>query len=225
MAAIFLHESSQPSGYISGSNLVSKDLTMPAPRTLLEMAGADLSPPRLSAACLVLIDLQNEYVAGPIAVPDAGAAIANTARLLARARSSGTAIFHVAHAGRPGGLFDRTAERGAIVAALTPQAGEPVVEKQLPNAFAGTDLQTRLAATGRKEIILAGMMTHMCISSTARAALDLGLRVTIDADSCATRDLPDGRGGTIRAATVHDVALAELADRFAIIARGHDALA
>lgn len=62
-------------------------------------------------------------------------------------------------------------------------------------------------------------MTHMCISSTARAALDLGFRTTIDADGCATRDLPDGTGGTIAAKLIHDVALAELSDRFAIIAR------
>jgi nicotinamidase-related amidase len=111
------------------------------------------------------------------------------------------------------------------VGALAPLAGEPVVEKELSNAFAGTDLQARLAATGRNNIILAGQMTHMCVSSTSRAGLDLGFRITVDADSCATRDLPDGRGGTIAAAIIHDVALAEPSDRFAIIARGHDALA
>lgn len=197
---------------------------MTAAKTLLQLAGADLSLPRLGDACLILIDLQNEYVAGPIALPDANAAIASAAKLLERARSSGASIFHIAHKGRSGGLFDRAADRGAIVTALAPQAGEPVVEKELPNAFAGTDLQARLAATGRKNIILAGLMTHMCVSSTARAALDLGFRITIDADSCATRDLPDGRGGTIEAATIHEVALAELSDRFAIIARDPDAL-
>ena len=197
---------------------------MIAPKTLLQLAGADLKPPPLSDACLVLIDFQHEYRAGPIALPNADAAIAGAARLLARARSNGAAIFHVAHRGRPGGLFDRAAERGAIVAALAPLDGEPVVEKELPNAFAGTDLQARLAATGRKNIVLAGLMTHMCVSSSARAALDLGFRVTIDAVSCATRDLPDGRGGTIAAATIHDVALVELSDRFAIIARDPDAL-
>jgi nicotinamidase-related amidase len=199
---------------------------MTVAKTLLQLAGADLSLPRLSDASLVLIDLQNEYLSGPLALPDANAAIANAAKLLARARArnSGTSIFHVAHRGRPGGLFDRAAERGAIVSALAPLSGEPVVEKELPNAFAGTDLQARLAATGRNNIILAGFMTHMCVSSTARAALDLGFRVTIDANSCATRDLPDGRGATIGAATVHDVALVELSDRFAVIARDGDAL-
>lgn len=196
---------------------------MTAPKTLLEMSGADLNPPKLSESCLVLIDIQNEYRAGPLALPDAEPAIAVAAKLLARARKSGAAIFHIAHKGRAGSLFDRAADRGAIVAELAPLAGEFVIEKELPNAFAGTDLQAQLAASGRKNIVLAGFMTHMCVSSTARAGLDLGFRTTIDADSCATRDLPDGRGGTLAARTIHEVALAELSDRFAIIARG-DAL-
>jgi nicotinamidase-related amidase len=197
---------------------------MPAPKTLLELSGADLTPPRLRDAVLVMIDLQNEYVAGPIALPDARSAIASAGRLLARARDAGAAIIHIAHKGRPGGLFDRTAERGAIVSELAPLPGEPVIEKGLPNAFAGTDLQAQLTAIGRKDVVLAGLMTHMCISSTARAGLDLGFRITVDADSCATRDLPDGRGGAVAAATIHEVALVELSDRFAIIARGADAL-
>jgi nicotinamidase-related amidase len=197
---------------------------MTAPKTLLELAGADLSLPRLSEACLVLIDLQNEYRAGPLALPGADAAIESAARLLARARAAGARVVHIAHKGRAGGLFDREAERGAIVAALKPLPEEPVVEKALPNAFAGTTLKDQIEAAGRKNLVLAGFMTHMCVSSTARAALDLGFRVTIDAASCATRDLPDGSGGAISAATIHDVALAELSDRFAIIARDSSAL-
>ena len=197
---------------------------MPAPKTLLELSGADLKPPRLHDAVLVMIDYQNEYLAGPIALPEARAAIANAGHSLARARVAGTPIIHIAHKGRPGGLFDRTADRGAIVPELAPREGEPVIEKGLPNAFAGTDLQAQLTAIGRKDIVLAGFMTHMCISSTARAGLDLGYRITVDANSCATRDLPDGRGGAVAAAVIHDVALTELSDRFAIIARGDGAL-
>ncbi|MCC8963978.1 cysteine hydrolase [Bradyrhizobium sp. Pear76] len=194
---------------------------MTAAKTLMQLAGIDLTPPRLGDACLVLIDIQNEYLAGPLALPDASPAIARATALLGRARESGAKIIHIAHKGSPGSLFDRAAERGAIVAPLVPRPGEIVIEKQLPNAFAGTDLNAQLAATGRKELVLAGFMTHMCVSSTARAALDLGFRTTIDADSCATRDLPDGVGGTIAAKLIHDVALAELSDRFAIIARGN----
>lgn len=193
-------------------------------KTLLEMAGADLKPARLRDAALVLIDIQNEYLNGPIAVAGASAAVANSARLLKAARDVGAPIFHIAHKGRAGGLFDREAERGQIVGALTPSSGESVVEKGMPNAFAGTDLQSLLDAAGRKNLILCGFMTHICISSTARAATDLGYRVTIDATSCGTRDLPDGKGGVVAAATLHEVSLAELADRFAIVARATDEL-
>jgi nicotinamidase-related amidase len=192
---------------------------MTAAKTLLQLAGADLAPAKVTDACLILIDLQNEYLNGPIAVTDADAAIANASRLLTTARSSGAPVVHVAHKGRPGGLFDRSAERGQIVPALAPLPAEPIVEKGLPNAFAGTDLQARLDAIGRKNLVLAGFMTHMCVSSTARAGLDLGYRLTIPADSCATRDLPDGRGGVVPARTIHNVALVELSDRFAVIAR------
>ena len=193
-------------------------------KTLLQLAGADLTPAKVRDACLVLIDFQNEYLNGPIAVREADAAIASAVRLLTSARKNGAPVFHIAHKGRPGGLFDRTAKRGQIVAELAPQPEEAVVEKGLPNAFAGTDLHALLSATGRKNIILAGFMTHMCISSTARAALDLGYRVTIDASACGTRDLPDGRGGVVPAATVHEVVLVELSDRFAIIAHTNEEL-
>ncbi len=190
-------------------------------KTLLQMSGADLEPASLAKASLVLIDMQNEYLEGPIAVAGAGAAIERARDLLAAARRAGTPVFHIAHKGRPGSLFDREAERGRIVPSLAPAPGEAVIEKSLPNAFADTDLQAMLSEAGRKDIILVGFMTHMCVSSTARAALDLGYRVTIDAESCATRNLPDGRGGIVDAETLHEVALVELSDRFAVIARGH----
>lgn len=195
---------------------------MSDPKTLLQLAGADLEPPKLAEASLVVIDMQNEYLDGPIALPDARAAITHAQSLVSRTRSAGSPVFHVAHKGRAGSLFDRDAKRGRIVDELTPLDTETVIEKALPNAFAGTELAELISATGRKDVIIVGFMTHMCVSSTARAALDLGLRVTIDAQGCATRDLPDGRGGRIDAATLNDVALVELSDRFAVIARGHD---
>jgi nicotinamidase-related amidase len=186
------------------------------------MAGADLSPPSLDQAAIVLTDLQEEYRNGPIAVSGFDPAVASARRLLEKARAARSPIFHIAHKGRVGGLFDRDGERGQIVPELAPAAGEAIIEKALPNAFAGTELRALLEQASRKNLILAGFMTHMCVSSTARAALDLGYRVTVDADSCGTRDLPDGRGGIIEADVLHKTALAELADRFAIIARDHD---
>lgn len=61
-------------------------------------------------------------------------------------------------------------------------------------------------------------MTHMCVSSTARAALDLGYATTVAADAAATRDLPNPAGGVIKADVLHQASLAALADRFAVVA-------
>ncbi|PKP85357.1 MAG: cysteine hydrolase [Alphaproteobacteria bacterium HGW-Alphaproteobacteria-2] len=194
------------------------------PKTLLQLAGADLSPAKLREATLVLIDLQNEYLEGPLALPGAEPAIAEAARLLGAARAARTPVIHVAHKGRAGSLFDREAPRGQIVAALAPVPGEAVIEKGLPNAFAGTSLAAALTEADRKDLIVAGFMTHMCVSSTARAALDAGYRVTVIDAACATRSLPDGEGGVVDAQTLHRVSLVALSDRFAVIARDTAAL-
>ncbi len=190
---------------------------MTAPTTLFALAGYTPAPSPLSELCLVLIDYQNEYLSGPLALPGAEAAVGRAADLLARARAAGTRIIHIAHKGAPGGLFDRAGKRGAIIEALAPGDGEPVVEKPRPNAFSGTDLAERVGAAGTK-LILAGFMTHMCVASTARAALDLGYVTTVAADACATRDLPGHDGGVITADHLHRAELAALSDRFACIA-------
>ena len=185
-------------------------------KTLLEMAGADLTPPSLSEAVLIVIDAQNEYVDGKLSLPGVKPALANIARLLARARADGGRIIHVQHRGRAGGAFDPAGRGFAIADDAAPLSGEAVVEKPLPNAFANTTLNEILASEGAKRLVLAGFMTHMCVSSTARAALDLGYPTTVVADACATRDLP-AAGGGISAADLHRAELAALADRFSIV--------
>ncbi|MFP2931603.1 isochorismatase family protein, partial [Pyxidicoccus sp. 3LG] len=135
-------------------------------------------------------------------------------------------VFHVVHHGPAGSpIFDPQGPGSAIVPALTPRDGEAVVAKGLPNSFAGTDLHARIAATGRTELIVAGFMTHMCISATVRAALDLGYRNTVVAAATATRDLPDVLGGVVPAAELQRNELAALADRFAVVVKDSGAWA
>lgn len=191
---------------------------MSDPKTLLAMAGADLTPSALSKATVVMIDAQNEYVTGAVPLTGVDSALDEGARLLDRARAAGTPIVHIAHKGAAGGPFDRDAERGQIVDRVAPHDGETVIEKPLPNAFAKTTLADALETIGREEIVFAGFMTHMCVSSSVRAALDLGYRSTIVSGACATRDLPGVTGATVPATALHETSLAALADRFAIIA-------
>lgn len=196
------------------------DTVTPAPKTLLALAGAPATPSPLETAALVLIDAQREYTDGALPLAGVEAAVAEAARLLGLARTTGVPVFHVVHHGKPGGaLFNPEGPLSGIVAPLAPVDGETVVVKHLPNAFAGTDLDALIRATGRKELIIAGFQTHMCVSSTVRAALDLGWRTTVVDAACATRDLPDGAGGIVPAEVQHRASLAALADRFAVVVR------
>ena len=190
------------------------------PKTLLALAGAPATPSPLDSAALVLIDAQREYTEGALPLVGVEAAVAEAARLLERARKAGTPVFHIVPHGKPGGaLFNPEGPLSGIVAPLIPLEGETVVVKHLPNAFAGTELDSLIRATGRKELIVAGFQTHMCVSSTVRAALDLGWRTTVVDAAIATRDLPDGAGGVIPAETLHRANLAALADRFAVVVK------
>jgi nicotinamidase-related amidase len=190
-----------------------------APKSLLQMAGASLEPSPWTKAALVVIDAQMEYVEGGLKLPGVGSALGEIGRVLALARREKAPVLHVVHHGRPGGLFDPTGPMGQIAPAAAPQSGETTVAKALPNAFARPGLHEAIEATGRRELVVVGFMTHMCVSATVRAALDLGYRTTLVANAAATRDLPDPLGGVQPAEAVHRATLAALADRFAIVVR------
>ncbi|MEX0923320.1 MAG: cysteine hydrolase family protein [Rhodovibrionaceae bacterium] len=192
---------------------------MSHPKTLLQMAGAPATPKPLSESVVVMIDAQEEYLRGVLKLPAAEAALQQGAALLARARAAGRPIVHVQHRGKSGGgVFDPENGTFEIAAAVAPEAGELRIEKGLPNAFAGTDLDAKLKELGAKTLIVAGFMTHMCVSSTVRAALDLGYGCSVVGSACATRDLPDGQGGVVSHTELHRAELAALSDRFAIVA-------
>lgn len=188
------------------------------PQTLFQMAGAKVEPARLSNSVLIIIDAQREYIDGALPLVGVDAAIDEIGKLLVRARKAGTPVIHVVHKGR-GGLFNPSSQGFEIVASLRPQEGEAIIEKSRVSSFADTELDQAIQRTGRKNLIIVGFMTHNCVSSTTRAAMDKGYMPTVVAAATATRDLPDGKGGVIAAATVQAVSLAELADRNAVVAQ------
>lgn len=189
------------------------------PTTLLEMSALRLPTASLSRAVLLVIDAQREYVDGHLPLAGIAASLSVGGRLLARARAAGTPVVHVLHRGS-GALFNPQATGFAVAAPLQPLPGEALVEKNMANAFHGTDLLEILRATGRQELIVIGYMTHNCVSSTVRAGLDLGYRSTVVAGATATRDLPDGRGGYLPAAAIQAACLAGLADTIAKVVDG-----
>lgn len=192
------------------------------PKTLFEMAGAKQEAVKLSNSVLIIIDAQREYVDGALPLVGVDAAIRDISRLLARARKTATPVIHIVHKGGRG-LFDPRGEYFEIVPALQPLVNEPVIQKMRGSSFTGTGLEEAIKRTGRKQLIIAGFMTHNCVSSTARTARDLGYEVSVVAAATATRDLPDGNGGVISAAVLQAASLAALADRNAqLVKQGGD---
>ncbi|MFI7316711.1 isochorismatase family protein [Streptomyces venezuelae] len=184
--------------------------------TLRELNGFDQKPAKLADATLLLIDFQNTYTQGVMELDGWEESLDAAAQLLARAREAGTRIVHVINDGGEGTPYDIRAEIGGIHPKVAPLDGEPVVVKQVPNAFVGTDLDTHLKEG--QDVVIAGWMTHMCVAFTAQGAFLNGNRPTVVAEATATRSLPiTGTGTDVDARQVHDSALATIADLYGVV--------
>ncbi|WP_214318179.1 isochorismatase family protein [Nonomuraea sediminis] len=192
---------------------------MTASTSLRDVIGLDSELPRLADATLVMIDFQNTYRTGVMALEGAEQALAAGARLLAAARAAGTPVIHIVNDGGENTPYDIRAEIGAISAEVAPADGEPVVVKQFPDAFHDTELEKTLCELGAgKELVLAGFMTHMCVAFTAQGAFNLGYRPTVVAEATATRPLAAPDGTVLPAASLQTAALTTIGDLFGTIA-------
>jgi nicotinamidase-related amidase len=159
---------------------------------------------------LVVIDVQRAFDDpgwGERNNPDAEAKVAE---LLAGWRAAGAPLVHVRHESRrfSGEPFDYKDE-------ARPQDGEAEIVKHVHSAFIGTDLEERLRALGTETVVIAGLTTDHCCSTTARMAMNLGFEVWFVSDATATfaREGPSGR--VFDAETMHESALASLNGEFA----------
>jgi nicotinamidase-related amidase len=161
---------------------------------------------------LLVVDIQNDYFpGGRMELRGATEAAASAATLIAHFRASGLPVAFIQHiARRPGATFFLPGTEGvAIHPSVAPLDSEPVIEKHYPNAFRDTRLLDHLRAASIDQVVIAGMMTHMCIDATTRAAFDYGFECLVPSDACATKDLTLG-ATTIPADAVHHAFLAAL---------------
>jgi nicotinamidase-related amidase len=173
---------------------------------------------------LVIVDIQNDYFpGGRCELVGAQQAAERAAHLLGGFRRRGEPVFHIQHVwdGEDAEFFAPGTPGVEINQAVSPLAGEPVVQKAYPNSFRETDLEQRLRDAGVSEVVVAGMMTSMCVDATVRAAADLGFGCTVAHDACATLDLEFG-GRRIPAASVHGAFLAALGDGYATVTSADD---
>jgi nicotinamidase-related amidase len=176
---------------------------------------------------LLLIDIQNDYFpGGKMVLEGSPEASRNAGRVLAFFREKGWSSIHVQHfSANPGdaSFFIPGTEGVKIHLDVQPGDDEMVVRKHYPNAFRDTSLLERLKHKDIGHLVIAGMMTHMCVDATVRAAFDHGFRCTVLHDACATRALSFG-DETVPARQVHAAFLSALGAVYAKITATDDFL-
>ncbi len=172
----------------------------------------------LNRAALLVVDVQKGFddpFWGPRNNP--GAEV-NIGRILSAWRETGRPVFHVFHDSasptsplRPGSSGNAPKPEGE------PQEGERVYRKGVNSAFIGTDLEVDLRSAGIETLVVVGLTTNHCVSTTVRMAGNLGFETYLVTDATATFDRP-GIDGRIRpAAEVHAAALSDLQEEFATL--------
>lgn len=180
--------------------------------TLRQLNGFDETPATLADSTLILVDYQNTYTQGVMELTGWQPALDAATELLTKARESGATVIHVINDGGVGTPYDITADIGRIHPAVAPTPDEKVIVKTVPNAFVDTDLGAAIDAAGHKSVVIAGFMTHMCVTFTTEGAFLRGNTPTVVADACATRAL-----GNVTADQIHAAALATLTDLYAVV--------
>lgn len=198
---------------------------MGIPKTLREISNISNIPAKLSDNVLLIVDAQKEYTEGLLPLLEIDKSIDALAEFLKKVRNLNVPVIHIIQEGvKDGKICNPEGPYIEIIDKVKPVEGEYIVKKHLPSSLKGTNLQEILEKIGRKDLVVAGYMTHMCLNSTVRDAAELGYRCTVVEELTTTRDLPDGKGGVIPAKFVKDIHLIGLADRFAIILKSADEL-
>jgi|SRR5680860_388158 len=166
---------------------------------------------------LLIIDIQNDYFpGGSMELVGATEAGARAQRALAVFRERSWPVVHVQHvADEPDATFFRPDTPGVeIHPCVSPLPGESIIQKHYPNAFRETPLLDHLQRDNVTRLVIVGMMTHMCIDTSVRAAADLGFECVLVHDACATTAQSFG-GVTVSAEDVQAAFLAAIDGTFA----------
>ena len=161
---------------------------------------------------LIIVDIQNDYFpGGRHTLVGANEAAQKARQVLAHFRKKGLPVIHIQGiaTGKDATFFLPNTKGVEIHQAVLPEKGEKVIAKNYPNAFRETDLLAYLKANNIQKLTILGMMTHVCIDATVKAAKDFGFDCTVVSDACATLDV-EVQGKKVPAAAVQTSLLAAL---------------
>jgi len=174
---------------------------------------------------LIVIDVQRAFDNPAWGARNNPAAERRIAALLSAWRAAGAPVLHVRHESvSPNGIFRRGTPAFDFKPEAQPADGEPVIDKRVNSAFIGTDLEKRLRAEGISALVIAGLTTDHCCSTTARMAGNLGFETWFVSDATATFDRTGPDGERIPAETMHRTALASLDGEFAEVVTSEEAI-
>ena len=179
-----------------------------------------MSISRTNGPALILVDIQKgfddiEYWGGQRNNPDAEA---NMSHILQLWRANDLPIFHIQHcSSNPASPLHETNKGNAFRDQTKPIGNEPIIKKNVNSAFIGTDLKERLDHQNIKKLVIVGLTTDHCISTTTRMAGNLGFDTFLVADATATFNKKGVDGLNYSAELIHATALASLKDEFATI--------
>ena len=176
-------------------------------------------------AALIVIDVQQAFNDPSWGARNNPAAEANIARLLAGWRGAGRPLFHIQHRSqRSGSLFHPDAPGFQAKPEAMPLTGEPILYKNVNSAFIGTDLEQRLRDAGITTVVICGITTDHCCSTTARMAGNFGFEAFFVSDATATFERTGPDGQHFSAQLMHDTALASLHAEFAMVVSAADVI-
>lgn len=161
---------------------------------------------------LLLIDIQNDYFPnGRMPLEKSIEACQKAHEVLQTFRTKQQPVIHIQHIStRPDAVHFLPCTKGVeFHPDVMPVKNEIVVKKHYPNSFKDTNLLNNLKKNQINHLVIAGMMTHMCVDATVRAAYDLGFTCTVLHDACATKNL-EFNSMVIPAQSVHSAFLAAL---------------
>jgi len=166
-------------------------------------------------AALIAIDVQRGFDADSWGTRNNPEMEANGRILLAAWRASGRPVVHTRHdSTSPSSPLAPNQPGNGFKAGFEPWSGELIVPKTVNSAFIGTDLEAWLRRAGVRQLVLFGIATDMCVSTTARMGANLGFEVIVAGDACHTWGQADPGGGFIDADTIHRANLATLNTEF-----------